>query len=89
MNIPYKNISKSCLNSKSTKGYNFEFYNPEKNDSKKEKQKIHIQSKTLKILDKENNKVYPSIKKAAEETGKQRKTISSMIKRGERFFKVN
>ena len=93
LNIDYRNISRSCINNISTHGYNFEFYDENKNYQKKEKQKKHRQQ-NLKIICEETGKEFKSLTEMEKVLGIPRSTISNYIKNskailGEHYKKVN
>ena len=80
LNIPYKSISRSCINNISTRGYTFCFYENGKKYERQEMCKKHTQQ-NLKIQCVETKEIFSSLQQLSKIINVSRSTISSHIKK--------
>jgi hypothetical protein len=83
-NISFKNISTSCRLERSTKGYDFRFYQEGKEYEKIDMKPIHIQ-KNKKIICNETGEIFNSQKQLAEKLNTDRSNIKRYIISGKSF----
>ena len=79
MKIPYKNISRSCINGMSTYGYTFSFYDENKKYKKEEKKQMHKQE-IKKVLCIETGEIFNNLSDAERKTKIIRSTLTNAIK---------